>query len=191
MRSRLQFLNDAVSFANCERLNIAIATSSVDALSANALSWVSLRNLYPNLDFTVMQLHPNDSNHEHLEPYSVTPDIQWNVYDVELLAHLYPPLPHEETWFLKPTTTTRIWSEHAIAVHEKYLVLQQASDRWRSYTKPVDIWNFPTQRFRFVKSIAPIPAMACSRCRGLSATGTIWHASVDRGAVLYSCGCGD
>lgn len=154
IHSRLKALNDSVSSPHEPIINIAIAARSIDALCSNALSWSCARTVYPKLAFTVMHLHPSDSNRDHLEPHPATQDIQWNVYDVELLAHLYPPLLHEETLSLKPTTTTRIWSEHAIAIHEKFLVLQQEHERVAMLQGRTDLqrkWTFVvTERARLL-----------------------------------------
>lgn len=73
--SRLKALNDSILLLYEPIINIAIAARSIDALYSNALLQSYVRTIYLKLAFTVIHLHPSDSNRDYLEPYLATQDI--------------------------------------------------------------------------------------------------------------------
>lgn len=154
--------------------HVAIALTSVDAISSDPLSWCMLRSRYPDLTFTVMLLVPDDNNHTPIQGHRTNTEACWSVFDVDLLASMYPPLPHEIRGFARASPATRTYQPHVMDAHQTFITLQMGSLRWRSQRTAVDIWR-GTRRFKFIKMIKPIKPRVCFRCEG-DRTSTKWRA---------------
>lgn len=76
-----------------------------------------------------MLLVPDDNNHTPIQGHQTNTEACWNVFDVDLLASMYPPLAHEEDTYLQASPTIRTHLPHVIQAHEKFLTLQQEFKR--------------------------------------------------------------
>lgn len=121
-------------------VEVAIVTSAVDGVTSNPLTWNALWTEFPGLHFSLHTFVPQNDNHIYIPLPSGGYSFRWSVYDVDLLAQLYQPMPHELTDVVEPATFSMgTWDADTVAVHRQFLVLRLASLRWRVAEGPVDI----------------------------------------------------
>lgn len=115
--------------------------SSVDGVTTNPLTWNTLCTEFPELHFSLHTFVTLGDQRLCIQVPQSEPGRRWSIGDVDLLAQMYQPTPHELTDIVAPTTyDIKNWDEERIAVHRQFLVLQLAALRWRVSGVAADIW---------------------------------------------------
>jgi hypothetical protein len=155
----LQYLD--ASNPSDNRTRVVIMGTSIDHATSNPLSWSWLVNAFPKISFLLAVSPPRDGNHSGVPTFSVrttTDDVLWCVYDVDLLAALYQPLPHEQTILVRPAcirVDLGSYPAGVIEAHKVFIIEQLASLRWRTFHSgqggsPVIGWENVIRRNTFI-----------------------------------------
>lgn len=105
LRSRCSLLAASVQ-PGCHA-RVAIVTSCIDGSTTNPLTWCALCTEFPMLHFNLVALVPDDANPRFGPVEHASSNMSWVVYDVDLLAQLYPTTPNELADIIQPVTCER------------------------------------------------------------------------------------